>query len=211
MTLLERLAAALGLSDPPEEVVDRVRGFYAEVDAALSASDRFDFPCKAGCDACCHESVFLSAPELLVVADQMLREWTTEERRALVAEMQRLADRFEDELLLLEELPGGAERDEVAARVRFRCPFLDSAGCCRVYRSRELNARTFGRAWDGARGHAFGCALTHDRLRVLPPEIGPSLLDARRARAELRDRVVGTEQVHVYPWWFSRYGHLLGV
>jgi hypothetical protein len=131
------------------------------------------------------------------------------ERTALIEAMRALAVRFEDELELLEILTPGFERDEVAARVKFRCPLLAADGRCTVYPARELNARTFGLTWDSARAHPFGCELTHERLRVLPDRVAPSLFDAREARRRLVAVVPGTERVHVYPWWFAKYGELL--
>jgi hypothetical protein len=97
----------------------------------------------------------------------------------------------------------------VAARVKFRCPLLSHDGLCTIYPARELNGRTFGQSWDSVRAHPYGCELTHERLRVLPPEQGPRLIDAREARRRLVASVPGTERVHVYPWWFARYGALL--
>ena len=35
------------------------------------------------------------------------------------------------------------------------------------------------------------------------------LVDAREARRQLAAAVPGTEQVHVYPWWFAKFGALL--
>ena len=209
MTLV-LLSRALGFGDDPSVTLDNLRALYDEIDREVAGgSDGLDLPCKLGCDSCCHESVFLSAPEFLLVAHHLLGRWSKEERHALVEEMRRLAERFEDELELLEVLSPGAERDEVAARVKFRCPFLSANGGCGIYPARELNARTFGLTWDGRRGHPFGCELTHERLRVLPPETASTLFDAREARRRLMDRFEGTERVHIYPWWFARYGDLL--
>jgi Fe-S-cluster containining protein len=208
--ILAKLSRALGLGDDPAPILERMRALYDEVDRDVAKeSAGLELPCKAGCDACCHEAVFLSAPEFLVVASHLIEHRTQEELRALLAEMSVLAERFEDELLLLEELTAGSERDEVAARVKFRCPLLGADGCCTIYPARELNARTFGLTWDSARGHPFGCELTHGRLRVLPPEVGPRLFDAREARRKLVAVVPGTERVRVYPWWFARHGSLL--
>jgi hypothetical protein len=205
---LDRLSLALGLGDPAP-ILEAMHALYLDIDRAVAAkSAGHELPCKSGCDACCHEAVFLSAPEFLFVAAHLLKSRDAGELEALLLEMRSLAARFEDELELLETLTPGAERDEVAARVKFRCPLL-SDGRCTVYPARELNARTFGLTWDALRAHPFGCELTHGRLRVLPPEIGPSLFDAREARRRLVAAVPGTERVHVYPWWFARYGDLL--
>ena len=144
------------------------------------------------------------------MAAELLATRTAAERAAIVAEMGALAERWADELELLEILPAGAERDEVAARVKFRCPLLDPTGRCSVYAARELNARTFGQSTDAARGEPYGCELTHARLRVLDAEARPhALYDARDARRRLVATVPATAQVHVYPWWFRHHGNAL--
>jgi hypothetical protein len=206
---LAQLCRALGLGDDPRAIIDRVKALYAEIDGEVEAcAQGTDLPCRAGCDACCHESVFLSAPELLLVAEA-LSGWSSAQRASLIDSMGRIAAENDDDLEMLEVLPPGEERDEVAARVRFRCPFLDEAGMCRVYAARELNARTFGRSRMGTLGQAYGCSLTHERLRVIGDERGDRLFDAREARRRLAASAPGTERVHVYPWWFAKYGALM--
>lgn len=207
---VDAIARALGLGDRAAPVLDALRAVYDALDHELSvAAAGLELPCRVGCDACCHESVFVSAPEVLAVFAHLLETTTPEALGERVAQMRAIARAFEDELELLETIPAGAERDEVAARVRFRCPLLGPAGACTVYPVRELNARTFGAAWDGARQEPYGCELTAARLRVLPPEVGPRLVGARDARARLAAAFPASERVHVYPWWFDRYGDAL--
>jgi Fe-S-cluster containining protein len=183
---------------------------YRDIDRRVDERARGrDLPCRAGCDACCHESVFLSAPEFLAVADHLMTHWPVERRGAVLDAMNAIARDLEDELEMLEVLSPGDERDEVAARVRFRCPMLDGDGRCGVYAVRELNARTFGMTRDGASAQAYGCGLTHQRLRVLGEERGDELFDAREARRSLAAALPGTERVHVYPWWFQRFGSFI--
>lgn len=200
------LGRALGFDDPLE-VWARVRELYEVLDRDVEAGARgAELPCRKGCDACCHESVFLSAPEFLVVGAHLLTHWSPEARARLVDQMSALAERFEDELELLELLEPGAERDEVAARIKFRCPLLDEAGACTIYPARELNGRTFGASWLSG-DEAYGCELTRAHLRVLNDR--PPLVDARAARKRLVDAVPQTEMVHVYPYWFVRFGRWL--
>lgn len=204
------LCADLELGEDPDAILQPLTELYRTLDEALETrAHGLQLPCRPGCDACCHEAVFVSAPEFLKVAAHLLFERSLEARIAINREMQTWALRYEDELELLETIEPGPERDEVALRVKFRCPLLGSDGRCTVYEARELNARTFGQSWDEVRSEPYGCELTHARLRVLPPETGPALLSARAARRRLVDTVPGTERVHVYPWWFLRYGHWL--
>jgi Fe-S-cluster containining protein len=206
----DALAAELGLGPHAETALTTLAALYEALDVTLTArAAGLELPCRAGCDACCHESVFVSAPEVLAVFVYLRRTRSLAARLELLAEMRALAHRFEDELELLETITPGAERDEVAARVKFRCPLLGAAGECTIYPVRELNARTFGQAWDSARGEAYGCGLTQARLRVLPPAVGPSLVEARAPRRALQAAFPSATEVHVYPWWFARYGEWL--
>lgn len=204
MTGLDGLCRALGLGQDPQAILRPLEALYREIDEALAAgSAGLGLPCKPGCDACCHEAVFVSAPEVLAVGAALFAG-PREVRLRVVDEMLDVAERFEDELLLLESITPGAERDEVAARVKFRCPLLGQGGACTVYAARELNARTFGQSVDDVRGEPYGCALTHARLAVLQ-DAAPRLFSAREARRRLAQQVPGAGFVHVYPWWFARH------
>ncbi|MBI3178122.1 MAG: hypothetical protein HYZ27_00585, partial [Deltaproteobacteria bacterium] len=159
---LDALSIALGLGPNADGVLEALSSLYAEIDHELAeATGELHLPCKAGCDACCHESVFVSAPELLLAVKSLWENGQSEVDR-VTREMCALADRFADELELLETIEG-PERDEVAERVRFRCPLL-VASRCSIYRGRELNARTFGSSFDSKLGVAYGCKLTRDHL-----------------------------------------------
>lgn len=205
---LRSLAEALGVGSDPERALRPLRALYRRLDDELARSTAdLGLPCRSGCSACCHESVFVSGPEFLLVAEALL-EGPRSRRRAVVRAMSELACRFADELELLESIEPGPERDEVAARVRFRCPLLDADERCSVHPVRELNARVFGQSWDRQRGAPYGCGLTHERLRVLGSR-APALPDARAWRRALAAEVPGTEVVHVYPWWFARYAEHL--
>lgn len=201
--VLAELSEALGLGPEPEAVLGPLRVFYAQVDAQLSrATEGLELPCRAGCSDCCYEAVFVCAAEFLAVAEAVHSQ-SRVQRHGVLTAMRRIARTFEDELELLETMTPGRERDEVAARIRFRCPLLDSRERCSVYAVRELNARTFGQSMDGQMGHPYGCSRTHHRLRVLGVP-NSRMLDARALREAL-GRAVETGPVHVYPWWFDRY------
>ena len=202
------LARDLGL-DSVETTLTALREVYDRVDRSVAqGAAGLGLPCRSGCDACCREAVFVSAPEFLAVARYLIENESRPRRQAIVDAMMRWFDAFEDELLLLETITPGPERDEVAMRVRFECPLLRD-GRCTVYPVRELNARTFGLTRDEDRNAPFGCGLTHERLRVLPSAAQDKLAGAREARRWLNERVPGATDVHVYPWWFARYGHWL--
>ena len=108
--LLE-LARALGIESDPADVLRDVKALDAELDAC---TEGLDLPCGEGCHACCHEAVFVCAPELLAVAELMFG-WSDAARGAVIDGMLALALDFEDELEQLETLGRGPERDEVAA------------------------------------------------------------------------------------------------
>ena len=204
---LVRLCRALGLGGAPAAILEPLTALYRQVDLEVAAGAAgHALPCAAGCDACCHESVFLSAPEFLAAAAEIERRYDAEGQQALLGQMLALAGTWADELEMLETFDAGDERDEVAARIKFRCPLLSADGRCTIYAARELNGRTFGASWDPERGTAYGCSLTHSALAILLATVGPGLADARAARRRLVEAVPGTARVHVYPWWFARYG-----
>ena len=206
--LLVRLCEALGLGSAPELILARLRSFYDEVDARIQVSTSgLDLPCRMGCSQCCHEAVFVSAGEFFAVVFALREAQTPLE--PIVKQMQALALYFRDELELLERLAPGEERNEVAARIRFRCPLLTETEQCSVYAWRELNARTFGKTHDSQNGSPYGCEATHERLQILGQEGAARLTDARNHRRALTLVLPRTEIVQVYPWWFDRYADVL--
>ena len=63
-TDLEAFAGACGFELEPQ--LEALREIYADVDARNAANTKdLDLPCHRGCDACCHESVFLTTLEFL--------------------------------------------------------------------------------------------------------------------------------------------------
>jgi len=200
---LEQLAKALGFQASAQDVLDRLRAVYTQIDQQLAEGARgLELPCKMGCDACCHEAVFVCAPEFLAVAEQVMA-WPQHRQDSLLDQMRHIASDFEDELELLELVASGPERDEVARRIQFRCPLLSAEGGCTVYSARELNARTFGQSRHEGFDAPYGCELTHAALKVLPQR--PALYGAQQARRALVQALELTERVQVYPWWFSQY------
>lgn len=212
---LQAISAELGFQVPALEIIDQVYAVYQKIDAEIHEKTKgLGLPCKAGCDACCHESVFLCAPEFLVVCAELLATRSPESLTGLVEEMCILAEEFSDELEFLEAVGAGPERDEVAARIKFRCPMLSAEGLCTVYQARELNGRTFGHAWDTDNNEIYGCDLSREHLHIIDQPKSdfsnlPNLPNAREARLALVKVVPLTERVQVYPWWFRKYGSIL--
>ncbi len=208
---LVELSQALGLGNQPQQLIAMLQDFYLEVDQQLLQSTQgLMLPCKAGCDACCHESVFVSTPEFLYVANYLLSEVSLVQRQEICTQMSALAKQFEDEIEQLSYFPAGPERDEVAERVKFRCPLLLSEGRCGIYAARELNGRSFGNTWYGAKDQAYGCELTHQRLKIVgQKQVQERLLDSQQLRRKLVETVPGTEIVQIYPYWFSKYQNYL--
>ena len=202
---IKKLAAAMGFTQSPEETITVVRDFYRSLQEKLEQTETgLSLPCKEGCDACCHESVFLSAPEFLTVCHYLFGHKDQRYRDNLLNAMCLLAEEFADEIEFLESASPGFERDEVAARIKFRCPMLTEEGGCSIYPVRELNGRTFGLSWDAKNNQAYGCTLTRDSLRVVESPAN-KLLDARVVRKSFNELVELSDVVHVYPWWFLKY------
>ena len=206
---IEKLALAMGFTTSSKSIIETVTSFYDSLQTDSSGvEERLSLPCKKGCDACCYESVFLSAPEFLTVCHYLIEAKDLEFRTKVVREMRVIADKFEDEIEFLESAPEGFERDEVAERIKFRCPLLSSDSSCSIYPVRELNGRTFGLSWDTKYQQAYGCSLTRESLRIID-EPHTKLLDARAVRSSFNQLVENHDFVHVYPWWFVKYSSFL--
>ncbi|MEE2902634.1 MAG: YkgJ family cysteine cluster protein [Myxococcota bacterium] len=202
---IEKLAIAMGFTHSPERTIATVMAFYDSLQQDIKQVDAsILLPCKEGCDACCHESVFLSAPEFLAVCNYLFEHREQAYREQLLREMIALAEEFADEIEFLESAPAGFERDEVAARIKFRCPMLSENGSCSIYPVRELNGRTFGKSWDSMNDEAYGCTLTRESLRIVDAP-NTKLPDARGVRSSFNELVEQNDFVHVYPWWFAKY------
>ena len=64
---------------------------YRELDQALQrTTETLDLPCKAGCDACCHQSVFLTPLEFLAAWDWLQSEVSQSELSAIVTKAIRI-------------------------------------------------------------------------------------------------------------------------
>jgi len=113
------------------------QGLYSLVDSAIEtmeqvwadlAQDEPDYACRKGCSWCCHQTVMVTAPEALLVA-QYIRERFDEETVA------RLRDRIVQNAENIEGLSNDERLDHGLA-----CVFLQD-GDCSIYPARPLPCR----------------------------------------------------------------------
>jgi hypothetical protein len=187
-----------------EQALDELRELYADVDArnALNTRD-LNLPCHSGCDACCHESVFLTPLEFYGAWDWVQKNVPEDERSQMVE--QGLAIYAANEVTVLKlnepESADGPSHDELARTLKFRCPLLKGDGRCGVYPMRELLARLFGCSFNSA-GGVYGCHLvgTHLSGKLV------TLLPADGTAKRIQD-LPFTHKRQVYPYYIHQlYG-----
>jgi hypothetical protein len=171
-------------------------GLYVEVDRRNAANTGgLELPCARGCDACCHESVFLTPLELYAAWEWLQEHYDPPARlRVIERGLAAYADHRERILALSAPPPAGA-RDHfaIAREVRFRCPLLADDGACMVYPVRELYARLFGQSFN-EEGGVYGCDLVGQHLG------GRTVTLLRvRAVAEALNALPLTASRNVYP------------
>lgn len=97
-------------------------------DGLLARAPSGAVACKSGCDHCCYQSVGVTAPEALAIADHLRRTLTEDELAAVAAHVSKCH----------------AETAGLTAEERFSpehpCPFLRSARCS-IYEVRPLSCR----------------------------------------------------------------------
>jgi Fe-S-cluster containining protein len=97
-------------------------------DGLLARAPAGAVACKSGCDHCCYQSVGVTPPEALAIADHLRRTCSPEELERVIV---HLAKRRE-------------ETRDLSAAERFSpdhpCPFLESARCT-IYEVRPLSCR----------------------------------------------------------------------
>lgn len=158
---LPALAATLGVDLEP--AIAALKVFYAEVDLANARNTQtLNLPCHRGCDACCHESVFLTPLEFFAVWDYVQQQLSDDVREAIITAGLDLYARNAPLIRKLDE-PSNDGHLAVARELRFRCPLLGPAGACLVYPVRELYARLFGCSFNEA-GGVYGCHLVGAHL-----------------------------------------------
>lgn len=174
---------------------------YEDIDVRNRANTaQLDLPCHRGCDACCHESVFLTPLEFYRVWDWVqknlelgLRSKMIQRALAVYAENRKLIEALNEP-----EVEGQESHDVLAARLKFRCPLLGDDGGCSVYPVRELLGRIFGCSFN-EQGGIYGCDLVGVHL-------GGKTVTLLPARGTAR-RLVGLPFTHkrqVYPYYLNQ-------
>jgi Fe-S-cluster containining protein len=193
-------ALALALGDDLDPALEQLQQLYEAIDARNGANTAdLDLPCHRGCDACCHESVFLTPLEFFAAwdhvqqhADDAARERIVQRGLELYAEHRGLID-------ALGEAPPAGEADHlsIARRLRFTCPLLGADGACSIYASRELYARMFGCSFNDE-GGVYGCDLVGAHL-------GGRTVTLMRVRpaAQMLGELPLTWMRQVYPYYIQ--------
>ena len=193
---LHALAAQEGVELEP--ALEELRAIYADVDARNEVNTKsLDLPCHRGCDACCHESVFLTPLEFFGAWDWIQQNLEANERERIIEKGLAL---YAENQAVIEALSGPVPEGEsdhfkLAAQLRYRCPILGEDGGCRVYPMRELLARLFGCSFN-AEGGVYGCHLVGEHLagKVV------TLLPTQGTAARLK-RLPLSEGRQVYPYY----------
>lgn len=175
---------------------------YADIDERNARNTAgLELPCHRGCDACCHESVFLTPLEFLVAWEWAQEHLDDATRDAIVDAGLALHERERHRITAFEAPPPDGARDHlaIARELRFRCPFLGDGGACRIYPVRELYARLFGCSFNDE-GGVYGCELVGAHLGGKTV----TLVGVRRAVERLAALPL-TGKRQVYPY----YLHLL--
>ncbi|MBN1960309.1 MAG: hypothetical protein JW841_05135 [Deltaproteobacteria bacterium] len=175
---------------------------YADIDARnLRNTSNLNLPCQAGCDACCHECVFLTPLEFMVMWDWAQSHLNPKQRDSIISEALNLYEHHRPVILAFDAPPPGNTIDHtlIARELHFRCPLLDSKGNCLVYIVRELYARLFGCSFYES-GGVYGCQKVGKHLadKVV------TLVSVERARARLANLPL-TGKRQVIPYYFQMF------
>ena len=149
-----------------EKALEGLRALYADVDARNAQNTRdLNLPCHSGCDACCHESVFLTPLEFYGAWDWVQKNVDEAKRTQMIQEGLAIYETNADLIVQLNEpeQPGQPSHNQLAKQLKFRCPMLGAAGKCSIYPMRELLARLFGCSFNSA-GGVYGCHLVGNHL-----------------------------------------------
>jgi len=193
---LESLVAEEGI-DLRAALVD-LRSIYEDIDARNQKNtEDLELPCHRGCDACCHESVFLTPLEFFGAWDWIQRNLPKEVRWEIIDKGLALYEENLERIVALSGPVPEGERDHysIARELRYRCPILGDDGSCRVYPMRELLARLFGCSFNST-GGVYGCDLVGAHLAGKVVTLVPADGTAKRL-----SRLPLTSGRQVYPYY----------
>ncbi|MCK5690596.1 hypothetical protein KAI87_15055 [Myxococcota bacterium] len=197
---LYALAESWGCSDL-NDALDGLFSLYTDVDSRIEETTRdLDLPCYKGCDACCHESVFLTPLEFLAIWAWAQTNLDAQSRLHIV---NRALEIYKDHQSIIdgfESAPPEGQEDhfQTAKELRFRCPFLGQDGGCMVYPARELYARLFGMSFNDD-GGIYGCHLVGEHLAAKEVTLLPASATARRL-----NQLPLTSSRQVLPWYLNQ-------
>ncbi len=197
---IDLAALVRGAGVDPDAARDGLRALYDDGDARNARNTAtLALPCRRGCDACCHESVFLTPLEVLVAWDWAQASLDASTRDDIVARALAIHAKERDRIEALDGPvpPGARDHLAIARELRFRCPFLGEAGECRIHPVRELYARLFGCSFNDE-GGVYGCELVGAHLGGKTV----TLVSVRRAVSRLAELPL-TGKRQVYPYYFD--------
>jgi hypothetical protein len=187
-----------------EGALKRLRSLYADVDERNERNlEGLELPCSSGCDACCHECVFLTPLEFYGAWDYAQRTLDDQTLRAVIDDGLRLYGDNREIIDAFDRPPpeGDDDHTRIALRLKFRCPLLSQAGECRIYPMREMLGRLFGCSFNDD-GGVYGCD-------VVGAHLGGKTVTLVRARpmAMRMHELPLTDKQQVWPWYLQQlYG-----
>ncbi len=191
-------AVAQGAGVDLASSLEALEKIYETIDArnAVNTAD-IGLPCARGCDACCHECVFLTPLEFFAAWQYAQDNFDDARLLTVIEEGLRLYEQYRSEIQVLQTPPAEGEADHfsVAKNIKFRCPLLNADGACGIYPARELLGRLFGCAFN-EEGGVYGCddvgaALGGKTLKLL--RVKPAV--------ELLSELPLTQSRQIYPYY----------
>ena len=172
--------------------------FYASIDARNAHNTQgLNLPCRSGCSHCCHECVFLTPLEFFYVWNFVQTHFSKSDQETILLHGLALYGQYKDIIEACNVPPTDPEKGhfEIVQNMRFACPFLSTAGACRVYPVRELYARLFGCSFEKP-GVVYGCHMVEGILAGQTVR----LLSTQAVKSQFRALPL-THMRQVYPYF----------